>query len=249
MAMAAGVASAQSMESVDLDMVARIRQEAFTHSQVMSTLRELTEDVGPRLTASPNMDKANAWARTKLSGWGMSNVHDEAFEKFGRGWDYSHSRVEMVSPHAVPLYAIPKAWTPGTNGPVEGDAVVVSIKSKADMEKYKGKLKGKIAFVSDAREYKPGIEADWQRLDADGLAKLHEFDIPADRSGDNGERMKRFRDRMELVPAINKFMVDEGVLAAVSISSRDNGIIGVSGGGSRMAGEPVGVPDVVMVAE
>ena len=249
MALAAGAASAQSMESVDLDMVARIRQEAFTHSQVMSTLREITEDVGPRLTASPNMDKANAWARTKLSGWGMSNVHDEAFEKFGRGWDYSHSRVEMVAPHAVPLYAIPKAWTPGTNGPVEGDAIAVSLKSKADLEKYKGKLKGKIVFLSDAREYKPGTDADWQRLDADGLAKLHEFDIPADRSGDNADRMKRFRDRMELVPAINKFLVDEGALAAVSISSRDNGIIGVAGGGSRMAGESVGIPEVAMLAE
>jgi Iap family predicted aminopeptidase len=230
-------------------MVARIRQEAFQHSQVMATLQELTEDVGPRLTASPNMDKANAWARAKLSGWGMANVHDEAFENFGRGWDYSHSRVEMVSPHAVPLYAIPKAWTPGTNGPVEGDAMIVSIKSKDDLEQYKGKLKGKIAFVSDAREYKPGTEADWQRLDADGLAKLHEFEVPADRNGDAGDRMKRFRDRMELVPLVNKFLVDEGVLAAVSISSRDNGIIGVSGGGSRTAGDPVGVPDVAMLAE
>ena len=250
MALAAGVASAQSMDAVDLDMVARIRQEAFTRSQVMATLRELTEDVGPRLTASPNMDKSNAWAREKLTSWGMSNVHDEAFEKFGRGWDYSYSRVEMLAPHAVPLYAIPKAWTPGTNGPVEGDAMIVSLKSKADLEKYKGKLKGKIALVSDAREYKPGTVADWQRHDGDSLAKLHEFDIPADRGGgDAGERMQRFRERMELVPAINKFLVDEGVLAAVSISSRDNGIIGVAGGGSRMAGEAVGVPEVAMLAE
>jgi hypothetical protein len=248
MAMAVTAASAQTMAPVDLDMVARIRQEAFQHSQVMATLREITEDVGPRLTASPNMDKANAWARAKLSGWGMSNVHDEAFEGFGRGWDYSHSRVEMLAPHAVPLYAIPKAWTPGTNGPVEGDAMAVSIKSKADMEKYKGKLKGKIAFVSDAREYKPGTDADWQRLDGDGLAKLHEFEVPADRKGGD-DRMKRFRDRMELVPLVNQFLVDEGVLAAVSISSRDNGIIGVSGGGSRKAGEPVGVPEVAMLAE
>ena len=252
MALAAGAVSAQSMESVDLDMVARIRQEAFNHSQVMQTLRELTEDVGPRLTASPNMDKANAWAREKLSGWGMSNVHDEAFDNFGRGWDYSHSRVEMVSPHAVSLYAIPKAWTPGTNGPVEGDAMIVKIQSKADLEKYRGKLKGKIAFVSDAREFKPGTTPAWVRLDNDGLAALHDFRIPADRGaagGDMADRMARFRERMELVPTINKFLVDEGVLASVSISNRDNGIIGVAGGGSRMAGDPVGVPEVAMVSE
>src|SRR5690606_41288463 len=50
--------AAQRAEPVDLDMVSRIRQEAFHHSQVMQTLAELTEDIGPRLTNSPNMDKA-----------------------------------------------------------------------------------------------------------------------------------------------------------------------------------------------
>ncbi|MEO5566553.1 MAG: M20/M25/M40 family metallo-hydrolase [Luteimonas sp.] len=247
-----GAASAQSMqpvERVDLDMTSRIRQEAFRNSQVMKTLGELTEDVGPRLTGSAGMDKANVWARAKLSSWGMANVHDEAFEKFGRGWEFGHSRVEMLAPRATPLYALPKAWTPGTNGPVEGDAIAVSIKTRGDLEKNKGKLRGKIVFLSDAREYKPGVDPDFRRLDADGLAKLHDFDIPADRSGDNGDRLKRFKERMELVPAINRFMVDEGVLAAVSISNRDNGIIGVSGGGSRKAGEPVGVPEVAMIAE
>src|SRR3546814_14605807 len=54
---------AQRTEPVDMDMVSRIRQEAFHHSQVMQTLAELTEDVGPRLTNSPNMDKANEIGR------------------------------------------------------------------------------------------------------------------------------------------------------------------------------------------
>src|SRR3546814_14931678 len=65
---------AQRTEPVGMDMVSRIRQEAFHHSQVMQTLAELTEDVGPRLTNSPNMDKANDWAKAKLSGWGLVNV-------------------------------------------------------------------------------------------------------------------------------------------------------------------------------
>jgi hypothetical protein len=244
-----GTASAQTTETVDLDMVTRIRQEAFNHSQVMKTLGELTEDIGPRLTNSPNMDKANAWARTKLSGWGMANVHDEAFEGFGRGWDFSHSRVEMLAPRAFPMEALPKAWTPGTPGPVEGEAIAATFKTKADLEQYKGKLRGKIVFLSDAREYKPGSEADFRRNDTDSLAKLHDFRIPADRSGDGDDRMKRYRERLEFVPVLNQFLVDEGVLAAVSISPRDDGVIGVSGAGSRKAGEPVGVPELAMMAE
>src|SRR5690606_31948174 len=103
--------------------------------------------------------------------------------------------------------------------------------------------------LSDAREYKPGTEPDWRRHDEASLNKLHEYEVPADRAADAGERLKRFRERMEFVPALNQFLVDEGVLAAVSISSRDNGIIGVSGGGSRKAGESAGVPELAMMAE
>ena len=247
--MVLGTAPAQSTEPVDLDMVSRIRQEAFHHSQVMKTLGELTEGIGPRLTNSPGMDKANAWARERLSGWGMANVHDEAFEGFGRGWEFSHARVEMLAPRALPLSALPKAWTPGTNGPIEGEAIAATFKTKADLEKYKGKLRGKIVFSSEPREFKPDEEPDFRRLDSDGLVKLHDFEVPADRAPDNGDRLKRYLERQELAEATNRFLAEEGALAVVSVSNRGDGVIGVSGGGSRKAGEPVGVPALVMMAE
>ena len=132
MALVAGTICAQPVEPVDLDMVSRIRQEAFHHSQVMDLLGEITEDVGPRLTNSPGMDRANAWARGKFEAWGLANVHDEAFD-FGRGWDFGSSSVEMLAPRALPLYALPKAWTPGTHGPVEGEAIAIKVKDKDDL--------------------------------------------------------------------------------------------------------------------
>ena len=80
---------AAAQEPVDLDMVSRIRQEAFHRSQVMATFSHLTESIGPRLTNSPQMAQANAWTRGKFSEWGLANVHDEAFDDFGRGWGFS----------------------------------------------------------------------------------------------------------------------------------------------------------------
>jgi hypothetical protein len=120
-----GIAAAQ--EPVDLDMVSRIRQEAFHRSQVMATFSHLTESIGPRLTNSPQMAQANAWTRGKFSEWGLANVHDEAFDDFGRGWEFSDASVEMLSPRTLPLHALPKAWTPGTNGPVEVEVIAVTI--------------------------------------------------------------------------------------------------------------------------
>jgi len=242
-----GMAAAQ--EPVDLDMVSRIRQEAFHRSQVMATFSHLTENIGPRLTNSPQMAQANAWTREKFNDWGLANVHDEAFDDFGRGWEFSDASVEMLSPRTLPLHALPKAWTPGTSGPVEGELMAVTIKTRADLEKYKGKLAGKILLLNEAREYKRGVEADSHRHDEAGLAELQAFAVPKDADKDRAKRIKTYTERQELARATNKFFVAEGVLATLSISGWDNGIIRVGGGGSRKAGESVGVPELAMAAE
>lgn len=242
-----GVAVAQ--EPVDLDMVSRIRQEAFHQSQVMATLSHLTETIGPRLTNSPQMAEANAWTRSQFKDWGLANVHDEAFDDFGRGWEFTDASVQMLSPRIGPLHALPKAWTPGTNGSVEGEVMAVTIKKPEDLDQYEGKLKGKILLLSEARDYKPGEKPSFYRHDEDGLGELQAFAVPEDKTDDRAERVKKYTERQELSKARNEFFVAEGVLATLSISGWDNGIIRVGGGGSRKADESVGVPELAMAAE
>jgi hypothetical protein len=72
----------------------------MNHSQVMITAYELMDGIGPRLTISTNMRKAQGWAVAKLTGYGLSNVHREGFD-FGRGWDIIHSSVRLVSPRPM----------------------------------------------------------------------------------------------------------------------------------------------------
>ncbi len=242
-----GVAWGQ--EPVDLDMVSRIRQEAFHNSQVMATFSHLTEAIGPRLTNSPQMAEANAWTRGKFQDWGLSNVHDDGFDGFGRGWEFTHASVQMIGPRSSPLHALPKAWTPGTDGPVEGEAIVVKVEKLADLDTYKGKLEGKILLLSEAREYARGEKADSHRHDDAGLAELQAFSVPKDEKETRAERAKKYTERIGLAKATNEFFVAEGALAALSISGWDNGIIRVGGGGSRKAGEPVGIPELAMAAE
>ncbi|HTL15318.1 MAG TPA: M20/M25/M40 family metallo-hydrolase [Thermomonas sp.] len=246
--LAAGAASAQ--EKVDLAMTGKIRAEAFNRSQVMATLGELTEQVGPRLTNSPGMARANAWARGKFAGWGLANVHDESIGTFGRGWEFSDASAVMLSPRGFPLHVLPKAWTPATPGPVEGEAVLAKLESKGDLDKWRGKLRGKVLLVSDPRDYKFGDKPDMSRYSEEELHELLAVEVPKDRNG--GERaamLQRYKERIAFGPVLNRFLAEEGVLATVSISSRDNGILVLGGGGSRMAGEPVGVPALVMAAE
>lgn len=247
--LSAPLMAAPAAEPVDLDMVTRIRDEAFNRSQVMAHLSHLTENIGPRLSNSPAMAAANAWTGDQFRQWGLSNVHDDAFDGFGRGWEFTHASVEMLGDRTLPLHALPKAWTPGTNGSVEGELVQVVIKTKADLEKYRGKLGGKILLLGDSREYKRGTEADSHRHDATSLEDLQQFTVPKTAAVDRAKRLAEFADRQELVRLTNEFFAAEGALASISISGWDNGIIRVAGGGSRKAGEPVGIPELAMIAE
>jgi carboxypeptidase Q len=245
------VTAVQAAEPVDLDMVARIRQEAFARSQVAANLKELTETVGPRLTNSPAYERSAQWARGKLQGYGLANVHEEVYDPaFGRGWQYRASRVEMLAPRQMPIHAAPKAWTLGTSGPVEGEVVKVSLKTSEDLEKNKGTLAGKIVLLDDVRDYKPSDKPDFHRHDEEALGELQTFPIPADNDPAAKEkRLEEFRKRQVFSRELNAFLAAEGVVATLSISSWDNGILRVTGGGSRKAGEPVGVPELVVAAE
>ena len=68
------------------DPIARIKDEGLNRSQVMQTLSYLSDVIGPRLTASPGMKRANDWTRDQLTKWGLQNAHLESWGPFGRGW-------------------------------------------------------------------------------------------------------------------------------------------------------------------
>src|SRR3954466_3335656 len=91
-------APARSGETVDYDAIYRIKDEAVNRSQVMETLSYLTDVHGPRLTNSPNMRAAAAWAKQRLEGYGLQNVALEAWGPFGRGWVNERMLAAMSAP-------------------------------------------------------------------------------------------------------------------------------------------------------
>jgi carboxypeptidase Q len=242
------LARARSVPSdpVDLVMVTRIREEGLKRSQVMETVEELTDVIGPRLTGSPQMKRANEWTRERLAGWGLANAHVETWGPFGRGWSYERSSVTMVAPQAVPLIALPKAWTPGTDGAVRGKVKRVRINTKSDFERHKGKLAGLVLFLSPPRTLRAPERPLFARYSDDELESLSHFDVgaAADNEGDEPRRTRR-RFQRDLA----EFLAAEKVLATVEVSERDGTLVRVMGGGSRDQDGNPGVPALVMAAE
>ena len=154
------------------DAIARIRDEGLNHSQVMQTLSHLTEAIGPRLTGSPNLKRANAWTRDTLASWGLTNAHLEAWGPFGRGWSLKRFSAEIVEPQTIPLIGCPNAWSPGFDRPFVGDVVFFDVRTNADLEKYKGKLSGAIVLASPLREIQARFEPLAARLQETNLLRL-----------------------------------------------------------------------------
>lgn len=232
-------------ERVDLDMVTRIRQEGFRNSKVMETASALTDGIGGRLTGSPAMKKSNEWTRDKLAEWGLANAHLESYP-FGRGWSYESAAVRMLSPTHAPLQALPKAWSPGTNGPVRGKAVLAKLATKEDLEAQKGKLKGLIVLAGEMREVKPQEKAALERYDEKALEDLWKYEAPPLRTIFSPEEFRRRRDFRR---ALNAFLEMEKPLAVIDPGRLDGGTFQVQGGGSWSKGDPIGVPALVMAVE
>jgi carboxypeptidase Q len=208
------------------DPIERIKDEGMNRSQVMQTLSYLTDVIGPRLTASPGMKRSNEWTRDQLTKWGLQNAHLEAWGPFGRGWTLKRFSAQVTEPLTIPLIAYPKAWSPGTAGPLTAEVIYLDAKDDADLERFKGKLKGAIVLTSLMREVKAHFEAPGTRRDEKNLLSLADAPEPA-RGGAGGRG--RFggtpEQRAAFVFAANKvrFLYDEGAAVLIDPSRAGDG--------------------------
>jgi hypothetical protein len=168
--------------------------------------------------------------------WGLTNAHLESWGPFGRGWAVKRFTATVVEPQFLSVIAYPKAWSPGTKGPVTGEIVYLDAKTPADLEKYRGQLRGKIVLVSPQRPLAAVDKAMSTRITDEDLAKLAAAPLPAGGGeAPNPEMLKNIRNYFNDSANKVKFLIDEG--AAVMIDNSPAG----SGGTVFVSGAAVGV--------
>jgi carboxypeptidase Q len=242
-------ASVGAPDKPDYDGIYKLKDEGFSRSQIMEIESYLTDVYGPRLTNSPNIKEARDWTIKKLNEWQLANVKAEAWEPFGRGWSNEKFFAEMVGPRPFILIGYPKAWTPGTNGPVTADVVYAPITKEEDMAKFKGQLKGKLVITQVPDPLLPHFEADAKRYTDAELADLANFQITAGDDKARADRIAQFRAQRELQTKIMKFFIDEGVVAWLEDQRGDDGTVFAQQGGSRDPKDPPALPRVALAAE
>jgi len=129
------------MAAADMQILDEIRD----HSEAMANLEYLSDEIGARLTGSPQLKQANDWTADMFRKYGLSNVHLEPWT-IAHSWTRGTARARIISPAEHPLTIASAGWSPSTNGAVRGPVVYFDAKTKDDFEKFRGKLKGAIVI-------------------------------------------------------------------------------------------------------
>ena len=140
-----------AVDSIDLNMYERIRAEGLAHGKAMDFASALSDGIGPRLTGSPNMKKANEWTRETLTKVGLENAHLEDWGEFGMGWYQINTWGRIVTPDPEPIWMQAAVWSAATNGPVRGEVLYLPLVDAGELDSATGKLKGKVILLGAVR--------------------------------------------------------------------------------------------------
>ena len=231
----------------DASVISRFQDESSQHSHIMEVMGYLTDVYGPRLTNSPNIREAGEYAVKTLSAWGLANVHEETWGPFGRGWSNELFEANEIAPRHFPLIAYPKAWTPGTNGPITADAIYAKIEKEEDFSSYRGRLKGLFVLTAPMRAVEAQFEAPAHRYTDQELADLAQPRPP--QPPPDKETRDRLRKQQEFNEKLVKFLTEEGAVAWLEPAPHDGGTITVMSGGSRDPKDPPVLPRVAVDIE
>ena len=207
--------AAQQHDSVT---VRALKDEGHHNSRVMEILSILTDINGPRLTNSPGFKTAATYAKQTLESWGVEKVEfDHWDEEFGRGWQLKEFSLSATEPTYSPLIAYPKAWTPGVKGRLKGQAVYLDITKESDLQKYRGKLKGKIVLFSLPSPVRPSFKPDaWRHADS----TLEEMAQAKATAAYQGRRFTPASEPQRLAYLKWELCQKEGAAAVLEASSR-----------------------------
>ncbi|MCA9739055.1 MAG: M20/M25/M40 family metallo-hydrolase, partial [Gemmatimonadetes bacterium] len=202
-------ASAQTLATDD-PVLRQIWEQAMNRSRIEPMAQALLDSIGPRLTASPGMERAQDWAVQQLARWG----YDAQREEYGtwEGWDRGPSTVALIQPRVRSLEGRILAWSPGTGGrPVEGPvAVLPTIRSAADWQRFLGEVRGRWVMMSfpqptcrtDDQWREFAMEGSFERMDGARDAAERAWNESLRNTGSADARGRELHQQLEAAGAL-----------------------------------------------
>ncbi len=258
-AMAFAFASQMNAQTALSDELAfRLKAEAFANSQIDDLSEYMTDGLGPRLAASQGKLRSEQLVVKKLAELGLSNPRAEKATDFTKGgWDNEKNYVAMTAPYYCSFAANPKAWSGSTKGLVKGEVVYVEqMATDADLNKYKGKLAGKIVLMPVTQTYKVNFEPlafrwtdeELETFATDSRPGRHNYRrVQAGAAPAAQPSREAMLKQREVQANFSKMAKEEGALCVITTRGTFNVTNGT--GVTYKIGDPEPLPEIVLPLE
>ena len=207
--------------------------QAMNHSEVMQNLQHLSDVIGPRLSGSPAMRRANEWTAERFRSYGLTAALEPY--TFGVTWERGSATVRLAAPFSRDITAHSWAWTQGTGGKtLSGPVVLTDLSTPESLAVYRNKVKG--AWVLP-RAPLPTWNPDGPPMTAADSADLQ---------SQIKFRMSPFADTSAAaVAARRQYQIDlpyilqaAGALGTIIDGAKDHGLMTMSGSPTRVSPLP-----------
>jgi hypothetical protein len=185
-------------------------REIKDHAEVVSRVEYLCDLIGPRLTGSEQLRRAQRWALAEMQRLGAENVHEEAYA-FGLAWTRGTDSARLLTQNGLRFRVDQLAWTPATKGAIQGDLLLVVARNLEELKAFKGQLKGRLLLRTNPSDKRPPL--------------------PRRAEGD----MANYQAEQA---AMTQFLLEEGALATLTMSGRKNGLGFTTSGPGRDPSKP-----------
>lgn len=227
---APAVSVAPVLDPLTLDK--QLIAEAKNGSRIMTNLTYLSDMIGPRLTGSAALKKANDWTANKMREYGLSNVHLEGWT-IPAGWERGPASLRLVEPNTGrSLTVAAMGWTPGTHGKITGDVIVLKARNAADLAQYKGKLKNAVILRGEPTRIGPvtetGLGSDRRRSSTDEKGNK-KGDGKADVPPPPRRQDRDFRSMMSFRRELTEFLHKEGAGVVLMDAGKPHGLLNMTG--------------------
>jgi hypothetical protein len=225
---------------VDTTGAGRLIAEATENSEVMANLQHLSDVIGPRLTGSAAMRRANDWTADRFRHYGLT-ARLEPWQ-FGVTWARGAASFRILAPFERNLVAHSWAWTTGTGRKtLAGPVVLIDASTPEDLATNTGRVRGAWVML------RPAISI-WN---PDGPPMS-----PADSAAQAEARRRRFAPPADTSEAARKarqqFAVDRpyllrkaGALGVLTDGAKEHGLMTMSGSPNNVSP----LPNVVIAHE
>jgi hypothetical protein len=222
-----------AQSAVDTTGVGRLLDQALNRSEVMANLQYLSDVIGPRLSGSAAMRRANQWTAARFRSYGLS-VRLEPY-RFGVTWERGGASLRLLAPFSRGITAHSWAWTEGTGGKtLTGPVIATDLSTPESLAVYRDKVKG--AWVLTRAPY-PTWNPDGPPMTAEDSLRLQEqIKFRASPFADTSSAAVAARRQYQIdLPYVLKAA---GALGTLVDGAKEHGLMTMSGSPNRLSPLP-----------